>query len=155
MIASQSPGSVDPIVVCVQAGEMAVRDALKDIVSELGPLALDVEEVSTIELVLAEALNNIVEHAYPVPGDDQPIDISCRLRSDGLHVTIQDRGSPMPDGKVPLGQSHDLNVDVMDLPEGGFGWFLIQDLAKDVNYQRHDSMNRLDLRIALALGQTQ
>jgi serine/threonine-protein kinase RsbW len=42
-------------------------------------------------------------------------------------------------------------VDLMDLPEGGFGWFLIKDLAKDVVYARVEGENRLQLRVAVAV----
>lgn len=44
---------------------MAVRKALKELLDGLAPLDLDIEEMGTVELVMAEALNNIVEHAYP------------------------------------------------------------------------------------------
>ena len=132
-----------------------VRLAIEKAMSALSPLGLTEEEKSSVEIVLAEALNNIVEHAYPVPAPDQPIDINCNMRSDGLHVTIEDKGHPMPDGKAPIGMAQNLDVDLMDLPEGGFGWFLIQDLAKDVRYQRHETINRLDLRIAISMQRTQ
>ncbi|MEL7081583.1 MAG: ATP-binding protein, partial [Pseudomonadota bacterium] len=56
----------------------------------------------------------------------------------------------MPDGETPLGRPANLNVDKMDLPEGGFGWFLIKDLAKDVDYKRVGWENRLSLRLAVA-----
>ena len=141
---------IAPIAVCVQSSELAVREALSGVIDGLRPLGLDVEEVGTVELVLAEALNNIVEHAYPVPAGDQPIDIGCEMRKDGLHVTISDKGHPMPGGQAPIGMAQNLDVDMMDLPEGGFGWFLIQDLAKDVQYRREDATNRLNLRIAIA-----
>ncbi len=157
MVTSPKPilPETQPVTVCVQSSEMAVREALNGVIEGLRPLALDVEEVGTVEIVLAEALNNIVEHAYPVPAADQPIDINCNICSDGLHVTIEDKGHPMPDGKAPIGMAQNLDVDLMDLPEGGFGWFLIQDLAKDVRYHRHDTVNRLDLRIAISVGKAQ
>lgn len=157
MIANSKPAppGVPPVNVSVQSSEMAVREAVKGVIDGLRPLALDIEEVGTVEIVLAEALNNIVEHAYPVPAPNQPIDINCNLCSDGLHVTIKDKGYPMPDGKAPIGMAQNLDVDLMDLPEGGFGWFLIQDLAKDVTYQRRDATNRLDLRIAISAQRNQ
>ena len=156
MIANSNPAAqVPPVTVCVQSSELAVREAINGVIDGLRPFALDIEEVGTVEIVLAEALNNIVEHAYPVPAPDQPIDINCNMRSDGLHVTIEDKGHPMPDGKAPIGMAQNLDVDLMDLPEGGFGWFLIQDLAKDVRYQRHETINRLDLRIAISMQRTQ
>ncbi|MGC3937803.1 ATP-binding protein [Roseobacter sp. EG26] len=141
-----------PFEISVQSSDMAVRDALAQILTELGPLELSVEEAGTIELVLAEVLNNIVEHAYPEPDTSGDIHIYCSHRSDGLHLKITDQGAAMPDGAAPLGKQASLDVDLMDLPEGGFGWFLIQDLAKDVDYNRVENENQLTIRIAVALS---
>ena len=142
-----------PFQLNVRSGTKAVRDALNGLIRGLAPLALDVEEISTVELVMAEALNNIVEHAYPEPDQPGPITIRCAHRQDGLHMTILDQGLPMPDGQAPVGMAKNLDVDIMDMPEGGFGWFLIQNLAKDVRYGRINDQNRLALRLALALRQ--
>ena len=57
----------------------------------------------------------------------------------------------MPDGQTPVGAAADLDVDFCDMPEGGFGWFLIKDLAKDVNYHREGVQNHLHLRIAVGI----
>ncbi|MBD3665689.1 ATP-binding protein [Sulfitobacter sp. TSTF-M16] len=140
-----------PFDVSVISSEHAVRDALRDVIHGLGPLGLDIEEVGTVELVLAEALNNIVEHAYPPDAQGGPIHVTCRHRQKGLFFTIRDRGKAMPDGQIPLGMVQDVNVDVMDMPEGGFGWFMIRDLAKDVAYQRQGCENELQLRLAIAV----
>ena len=59
----------------------------------------------------------------------------------------------MPNGQLPLGMAQDVDVDMMDLPDGGFGWFLIKDLAKDVRYHRIGEVNQLDLRLAVAIPQ--
>ena len=131
---------------------MAVREALRKLLEGLRPLSLDVEEAGTVELVMAEALNNIVEHAYPQGDPDGPISITCEHNRDGLHLTVVDRGRGMPDGQTPLGAPVELDVDMNDMPEGGFGWFLIKDLAKDVQYHRVEPENRLSLRLAVALG---
>jgi serine/threonine-protein kinase RsbW len=138
--------------VSVQSSELAVREALKQLLDGLVPLHLDIEEAGTVELVMAEALNNIVEHAYPQGDDSGPITIVCNHRRDGLHMTITDRGHGMPDGRTPLGAPVDIDVMPCDIPEGGFGWFLIKDLAKDVQYQRVELENRLSLRLAVALA---
>lgn len=151
MSSSSQRAAFAPFDFSITSGETAVREALKGVIAELKPLALDVEEASTVELVLAEALNNIVEHAYPAPAATGPIFIKCQHRADGLHVTIRDRGAAMPDGQAPIGMAQSVDVDVMDLPEGGFGWFLIQDLAKDVRYRRVGEENQLDLRLAVAI----
>lgn len=138
------------IKITITSDELAVREALQQLRASLAPLALDPDELGTIELVLAEVMNNIVEHAYP-PGDQPgPITLLCLRRADGLHFEVEDFGRPMPDGATPVGKPADLNVDFVDLPEGGFGWFLIQDLAKDVMYNRRDTANSLTFRMAVA-----
>ena len=148
-IVQGQPKATD-VHISITSGEYAVRDALSDLLEALRPLMLDVEEKGTIELVLAEAMNNIVEHAYP-PGDQPgPICLTCTPEADGLRFLIKDTGRPMPNGVSPIGLPVDLNVDFNDLPEGGFGWFLIKDLAKDVVYHRVDEANQLTFRLSLA-----
>jgi len=58
----------------------------------------------------------------------------------------------MPDGKLPLGDLAPLDAELDDLPEGGFGWFLIQHLARDVTYTRVDNENHLKMRLAVRLS---
>ena len=55
-----------------ESSPIAVRTALGRIIDGLGPLSLDPEEIGTVEIVMAEALNNVVEHAYPE--GDPPFD---------------------------------------------------------------------------------
>ncbi|WP_259939052.1 ATP-binding protein [Sulfitobacter sp. M368] len=144
-------GYLPPFEVSLDSQQSDVRGALSALLAGLGPLALDVEEAGTVELVMAEALNNIVEHAYSDRKRKEAIHIRCKQLRDGLHLRIVDRGMAMPDGKTPIGMAQDINVDTPDMPEGGFGWFLIQDLAKDIRYRRVGHTNQLDLRLAVAL----
>lgn len=134
----------------VETGPLAARQALEKVIAALDPWSLDIEEKGTIELVLAEVLNNVVEHAYPEPNASGEIIVSGDAKSTGLFFKIEDFGHPMPDGQAPLGMQADLDVDVMDLPEGGFGWFLIRDLAKDVVYKREGDSNVLTLRLGIS-----
>ena len=144
-------GFLPPFEVSLNNQQSDVRGALSALLAGLGPLALDVEETGTVELVMSEALNNIVEHAYADRKRKEAIHIRCRQLRDGLHLRIVDRGMAMPDGKTPIGMAQNIDVDANDMPEGGFGWFLIQDLAKDIRYQRVGRTNQLDLRLAVAL----
>ena len=140
------------VQISVETGPMAARDALEQVFDALVGLSLDVEERGTIELVLAEVLNNVVEHAYPEPDATGKIEVIADPKPTGLHFSVTDYGLPMPNGMAPLGSEPDLNVDVLDLPEGGFGWFLIRDLAKDVAYERCGDKNVLTLRLAITRG---
>ncbi|MFK7763520.1 MAG: ATP-binding protein [Roseobacter sp.] len=132
-----------------ESGEFAVRQALARFISALGPLDLNVEERGMVEIVLAEVLNNIVEHAYPDPAQIGSIGISCVHQPDGLQVKICDSGHPMPQERLPTGRLASVDVELKDMPEGGFGWFLIQHLAKDVSYQRVGHENHLSMRLAV------
>jgi serine/threonine-protein kinase RsbW len=97
------------------------------------------------ELVLAEVLNNVVEHAYGGQGGQ----IALRLRrQDGLVLCrIADRGRPMPQGRLP-----DAALPApagTDLPQGGFGWPLIRALSHGLRYRRWRGCNVLVLALAL------
>ena len=48
----------------------------------------------------------------------------------------------MPTGLPALGQPSPL-VMGEDLPEGGFGWFLIRTLTLDLEYERDGGFNKL------------
>ncbi|KAA8609554.1 hypothetical protein AL036_03615 [Salipiger aestuarii] len=99
-----------------------------------------------VELVLAEALNNIVEHAYS-ECPDGGIMLRMTAGPEFADLTLQDRGTAMPDYRIPAGRIVELGNRCDDLPEGGFGWYLIRTLAEDICYSRENDENRLEIRI--------
>lgn len=104
----------------------------------------DPEATDTLRLCVAEALNNIVEHAYD-GAEGRPIYANVRIDTGLYEVTLIDEGKPMPGGQLPAG-STDFDVDDLDaLPEGGFGWMLIQTQMDVVDYERRDGCNFLRL----------
>jgi serine/threonine-protein kinase RsbW len=125
------------------AEPMAVRAALRRLVGDLERRAVPAEARGAAEIVLAEALNNIVEHAYAERGGE--IDILLEPEPSGLRCAILDRGAPMPGLALPAGNLPD--TAAADTPEGGFGWFLIRNLAFDLRYDRVDGINRLTFRL--------
>ena len=68
-----------------------VRPALQQTLSKLDTLGLAADWRSTVELVLAETLNNIAEHAYAgqAPG---PVTLTARMTPDRLYVILRDQG---------------------------------------------------------------
>ena len=121
---------------------MALR-RLRDDLSKIGLLA---EERGSVEIVVAEVLNNIAEHAYEERPDGK-IEMEL-VPSDGqLHCSVIDHGKPMPNEQTPLGKAHNLDVEMDDLPEGGFGWFLIGELAHDLAYERKGTENHLTFKM--------
>jgi serine/threonine-protein kinase RsbW len=122
-----------------RADPLTVRAVLQRLVADLERRSVPPVARGTAEIVLAEALNNIVEHAYAEGGGE--IDVHLELAAEGLRCAIVDRGAPMPglalpEGRLPCGAG-------ADAPEGGFGWFLIRNLAFDLRYDRGDGFNRL------------
>jgi serine/threonine-protein kinase RsbW len=120
------------------ADPLAVRAALRRVIGDLECFAIPAEARDAAEIVLAEALNNIVEHAYCEGGGE--IDLILEPGPEGLRCAIHDRGGPLPGLSLPEGR---LPSAADGPPEGGYGWFLIRSLARDLHYDRADGMNRL------------
>jgi serine/threonine-protein kinase RsbW len=105
------------------------------------------ECIGDVMLVLAEALNNVIEHAYgtETSGD---IQIKGTLRAQTLSLQIVDKGRPFdgpPDEVI-------LNTEVYELsemPDGGFGWFLIKSLTEDIHFSRDGDKNKLTLVVGV------
>ncbi|MEO0664664.1 MAG: ATP-binding protein [Pseudomonadota bacterium] len=127
-----------------------VRNSLKTLMADMEGRDYLPEERGTVELVLAEVLNNVAEHAYEEKGDGR-IQLDLSYQTGGIAIELQDYGKPMPGGQTPLGMPHNLDVEVEDLPEGGFGWFLIGELAKDLVYERRGDTNFLSFRMTLGM----
>lgn len=103
---------------------------------------IDEDSADTLRLCVAEALNNIVEHAYN-GSDGKPIYANVQFHDDRYEVMLIDEGKAMPGGKIPDG-SVDFDLDDIDeLPEGGFGWMLIRDQMDTIDYERRDGCNYL------------
>ena len=98
----------------------------------------------SLRLCLAEALNNVVEHAYQGEGGHE-IDIKIGLRQGAFEVSIVDQGRPMPDGAIPAGIIDFDDIEFDELPEGGFGWMLIRNEVDFLSYERKDDRNVLSL----------
>ncbi|MFE3836822.1 ATP-binding protein [Pseudogemmobacter sonorensis] len=113
----------------MQSDSVSVREGLIQAfetppLSRLGP-----EARAVAELVLAEVLNNIVEHAYR--DGHGPIVLGFQRAADALNCRIVDFGERMPEGRLPEGQP----PFPRDLAEGGYGWHLIRSLARDLRYE--------------------
>lgn len=127
---------------------MAVREAAVATADRLLSRGYPEEICSAAELVLAEALNNIVEHAYGGRADGR-ISVAIRRCNLGLCLVLRDHGSAMPGLSPPTGRDPSVPPLLGNLPEGGFGWLLIRALASDVVYRRAPGCNHLMLRLDL------
>lgn len=130
----------------VAATPHGVRAALIQIDGLLCAKGVGPDDRGTCATVLAEVLNNIVEHACAGAANG---DIALTLTRDrnGLAVEVTDNGAPMPGGRLPKPCPARLDVGLDDLPEGGFGWSVIRDLTVGLDYRRANGINRLRFRV--------
>jgi len=106
-------------------------------------------EVGMAELVLAEVLNNIVEHGGEgaLRGAVELRLVRCR---DCVRVTVADEGRPVPSGVI-LGAALP-GLEPSNLPEGGFGWGLIALGTEALRYRRWNGRNVLCFRLVAKLA---
>lgn len=124
----------------------AVRQGLLALVTQPPLSGLPEDRRGIAELVLAEVLNNIVEHAYSTGSGD--IEITVEERPGGIGFLVVDDGAAMPDGPPPGMLPAGLGGDLDHLPEGGFGWHLIRSLTFDLSYTRKNNRNVLSFLIS-------
>jgi serine/threonine-protein kinase RsbW len=134
------PSEPRTVVLVFESETMAVRSALRTLFEGTPLRLLSEDDRGTAEIVLSEALNNIVEHAYAA--SQGKIEVSVRAMKGALICTIIDQGLPMPGEKLPAGHLPEVR-GVEDLPEGGFGWHLIRALSNDLVYRRIEGRNEL------------
>jgi serine/threonine-protein kinase RsbW len=133
-------------VVRLGSSTLSVRQALVGLRPALAGLACDADAAGSIELVLAEVLNNIGEHAYRGM-DEGSIQLSVWASGDTLHFEARDAGLPMPNGRMPAGRAARVDCPLEEIPEGGFGWYLIRHLTADLHYARVGEINHLTFRM--------
>ena len=91
-----------------------------------------------MELCLTEALNNVIKHAYK-EDPTKEIEISFSKDDKKLSITIEDTGIPGKNfKKIELVFDP---TDVLTLPEGGMGLFIINSLMDTVGYERKGDRN--------------
>ena len=129
-----------------------MRAVLGDLRDWLGGTGAPDAACGSVEIALAEALNNVVEHAYgarPPPDPLYAIRIDVTRSGAQLEVCIRDFGAALPGLALPEGRLPDANVARDALPEGGFGWFLIRELTTRLHYVQVDGENCLELSFNL------
>jgi serine/threonine-protein kinase RsbW len=138
----QDPGCIyrGDMQLTIESDSTAVRDGLAAVLASPIIQTMEGGARGTAEIVLAEVLNNIVEHAYADMSGK--IVLGLQHHPDGVLVTVQDKGNPFPQEELPQGLLPKID-SFADLPEGGFGWFLIRTLVRNLTYLRKDGCNHL------------
>ncbi|MBY6154832.1 ATP-binding protein [Vannielia litorea] len=135
-------GQRNALRIVLSSTPLEVRRALERVLGDLSPLQLSEEDRGKVEVVLAEVLNNVVEHAYDAAAAGV-IEITVLQGQQRLFCSVTDRGRAMPGLSAPSGEAAVVDVPTEALPEGGFGWFLIRELSDNLSYRREGDGNRL------------
>lgn len=132
---------------------MEEKIVIYNAVEELALLAARIEELSeswelpipitmNLNLVLEEAVSNIIFYAFP-EGGKHPIEITLTLKEKELKIIIEDEGIPFD---PTLKEQPDTNMPADQRPIGGLGIFLIRKIMDNVTYNREQKKNILTLK---------
>lgn len=107
------------------------------------------DAMGRLELVLAEVMNNVSEHGGGQSAKATvPLIHLCIVSHDcGLACALTDDGNRLP-AECFLPRSLP-QLPGNELPEGGFGWYLVHHLTQELCYYREDTRNFLAFRIPL------
>lgn len=136
--------------ICLKQSEdfLSVRKGLRDIKSQVLRTGLAIQDFQSIELVLAEVLNNIVEHG-DIPYNPSDVQLTWELYDNQFCAMIIDPGVAYNPKITSTLNSEDIGSLPNELPEGGFGWSLVVALCSAIKYERFDQRNVLNLKIPL------
>lgn len=125
----------------------AVRHVLAKTCAMIAENGSGADTVGQIEIVLAEVLNNVVEHALRHE-EKGKVTLSATHLPEGWRFEICDDGVALPGGIIPCPPLPGTEGPLHDLPEGGFGWAIVNMLSRDLDYRRKAGRNQLTFMIA-------
>lgn len=99
-----------------------------------------------LNLVLDEAVANVVNYAYSEPGHE--LQVTMDRVGDQLVVQIVDQGVPFD--PTTESETPDITLSVEERPIGGLGIFLIKEMMDVVEYERKGDSNVLTMKKNLA-----
>lgn len=127
----------------VITNEIAEISVITDFVEQIGAeLELKPSLVMSLNLVLEEAISNIILYAYPQRMGEL-ITIMVEKTDNMLIFTITDKGVVFDPTVVP---EADIMLSVQERPIGGLGIYLIKKIMNEVEYQRIDGNNVFTLK---------
>ena len=115
---------------------------LNEFVEEIGnEFSLTPDVVFNLNLVLEEAVVNVINYAYPKE-EHQSIYLSASLRKGSIVLILTDTGKEFDPTLAP---EVDITLSADERQIGGLGIFLIRQIMNEVRYERIDGKNILTL----------
>lgn len=122
--------------------EIPEINKLAAFIEELGEeLNLPPDLVFNLNLVLEEAISNVILYAYPKE-ERQEILLTARKSDKNLIFVLTDSGKEFDPTQAP---DADITLSSEERPIGGLGIYLIRKIMNEVAYQRIEGKNVLTL----------
>ena len=127
----------------ILANDISEISRLNEFIEDLGnEFSLSPDIVFNLNLVLEEAVVNIINYAYPKE-EHESIYLSARMQEDrSIVFVLTDTGKEFDPTAVP---EADVTLSAADRQIGGLGIFLIRQIMNEVKYERIDGKNVLIL----------
>ena len=106
------------------------------------------DKASELVIVISEAVNNVVEHAYAQIAR-QDVHLKLQVLRNKAVVDLRDNGHPFPQHLLGQKTLPRTEVQLDDMPEGGFGWPVIHALVDEISHERDTNENRLSFSMSL------
>ena len=126
----------------ILANDISEISRLYEFIEELGSdFSLSLDIVFNLNLVLEEAVVNIINYAYPKE-DHESIYLSAKMHEGSIVLVLTDTGKEFDPTAVP---EADVTLSADDRQIGGLGIFLIRQIMNEVKYERIEGKNVLTL----------
>jgi serine/threonine-protein kinase RsbW len=126
----------------ILANDISEISRLYEFVEEVGnDFELSPDIVFNLNLVLEEAVVNIINYAYPKE-EHESIYLSARMHEGSIVLVLTDTGKEFDPTAAP---EADVTLSADDRQIGGLGIFLIRQIMNEVKYERIEGKNILTL----------
>lgn len=126
----------------ILANDISEIGRLYEFIEEFGSdFSLSPDIVFNLNLVLEEAVVNIINYAYPKE-DHESIYLSAKMHEGSIVLVLTDTGKEFDPTAVP---EADVTLSADDRQIGGLGIFLIRQIMNEVKYERIEGKNVLTL----------
>ena len=126
----------------ILANDISEISKLNGFIEEIGEeFSLPLDVVFNLNLVLEEAVVNVINYAYPKE-EHEEIYVSAKLNDGSIIFVVTDTGKEFDPTMAP---EADITLSAEEREIGGLGIFLIRQLMNEVKYERIDGKNILTL----------
>jgi anti-sigma regulatory factor (Ser/Thr protein kinase) len=126
----------------ILANDISEITRLYEFIEEIGnDFSLSPDIVFNLNLVLEEAVVNIINYAYPKE-EHQYIYLSATMKDESIVLVLTDTGKEFDPTAAP---EADITLSADERQIGGLGIFLIRQIMNEVKYERIEGKNVLTL----------